>query len=289
MIYLLLSILFSSMLQVIFRIFGKLGVDNQVAITVNYLVCILVGLGLSGTGYLNELKNLESGWILHSMLLGILFIVVFIAMARCAQIHSISISTVAAKMGVLFPVLFGWLFLREHMNVALATGILCSLFSIAAIVPIRRKKLEEAGKHGLLPLLVFLGSGVIDTNLKILENNHFAEVNHYYIVTTIFLGAFLAGLIEFSRRMYRNSALLTRKNIAGGIFLGIPNYFSIVFLMKSLHQEGFSSVYVLPLNNIGIVLLSVFLSVLFFREKLTKRTIAGIVLALFGIALIGYS
>ncbi|MCB9246461.1 MAG: hypothetical protein H6606_08525 [Flavobacteriales bacterium] len=289
MIFLLLSILFSTLIQVIFRFFGKLGVDNQIAITMNYLVCVLVGNSLAESNYFAHIREGTANWLTHSLLLGILFIIVFVAMARCAQVLSISISTVAAKMGVLFPVLFGWLFLKEQMNLFLATGILCSLLSIATIVKIRKGKLSEVSRHSLLPLLVFVGSGIIDTNLKILENTHFETVDPHFVVTSIFLGAFLAGMIEFSRRMYRNRSLFSAKNLIAGVVLGVPNYFSIYFLMKALHQEGFSTVYVLPLNNIGIVLLSVLVSVVVFRELLTKRLAAGIALAILAIGLIGIS
>ena len=72
---------------------------------------------------------------------------------------------------------------------------------------------------------------------------------------------------------------LSWKQVAGGIALGIPNYGSLLFLMKALDNvEGGSSV-VFPVNNIATVAGSTLLAVIFYREHLNKWNRLGLVFA----------
>jgi drug/metabolite transporter (DMT)-like permease len=73
-------------------------------------------------------------------------------------------------------------------------------------------------------------------------------------------------------------------NIIAGIVLGVPNYFSIYFVLDSLEKLG--GIIVFPILNIGVVLLSSILSYLFYKEYLSKLNWIGIGLACISILLI---
>jgi uncharacterized membrane protein len=75
-----------------------------------------------------------------------------------------------------------------------------------------------------------------------------------------------------------------RKNIVAGIVLGIPNYFSIYFVLLALENLG--GIYVFPILNIGVVLLSAIISWLFYQEKMSKYNWLGIGLACLSIIII---
>ena len=83
-----------------------------------------------------------------------------------------------------------------------------------------------------------------------------------------------------------NGSTLEAKSIVAGFALGIPNYFSIHFLLNALNLPNLESTVVFPVNNTGIVLLSTLLAIILFKEKLTKVNWAGILLAVVSIALI---
>ena len=80
------------------------------------------------------------------------------------------------------------------------------------------------------------------------------------------------------------------KSLIGGVALGIPNYFSIYFLVKALqemHNEfQMESSSLFMVNNLSIVILSVGIGLVFFREKLDKFKIFGLFLALVSLYLI---
>lgn len=289
MIYLLLSIAMSSLIQVIFKYYSKYKIDNYQAIPFNYLVCVIMGLLLSPDTASGISQGVSGGeaWLIHSLVLGILFILIFIGMAKCAQEISISVSTVAAKMGVALPVIYGFFFLKEASSVGLVTGIILSFASIFLVARLHPDHHLKGTLAAFLPVVVFAGSGIIDLNLKIMQISYLSEIETHWMVTTIFAGAFISGTLLILWRMYRHKQKLERENVLAGILLGIPNYFSIYFLVMALNYPGYNTVYVMPLNNIGIVLLSVLLSIWLFSEKLTARIKFGILTAVVSILLIG--
>jgi uncharacterized membrane protein len=80
---------------------------------------------------------------------------------------------------------------------------------------------------------------------------------------------------------------LNKKAILWGVLLGIPNYFSMYFLVKTLGV--FPASYIFPINNIGIVALSTIIALLAFKEQLNKKNILGLGLAIIAILLISFS
>jgi multidrug transporter EmrE-like cation transporter len=68
--------------------------------------------------------------------------------------------------------------------------------------------------------------------------------------------------------------------------LGIPNYFSMYFLLKTLSAFHNTSAVVFPVNNIGILAASSLVSILFFKEKMNKLNWYGLLLSVVSIILI---
>ena len=111
-------------------------------------------------------------------------------------------------------------------------------------------------------------------------------MNEAYIITTVFSIAFVFGAIYLSYLVFFKNEKIAFKNVYWGILLGIPNYFSMLFLVKTLSYFPAASATIFPINNIGIVAVSTLVSVWFFKEKLNSKNILGLVLSLTAIALI---
>jgi uncharacterized membrane protein len=75
------------------------------------------------------------------------------------------------------------------------------------------------------------------------------------------------------------------KNIIGGIVLGVPNYYSMEFLLKAFKTDIESST-LFTINNVGIVILTTVFALAFFKEKLIKKNWVGILLAVISILLV---
>jgi uncharacterized membrane protein len=131
-----------------------------------------------------------------------------------------------------------------------------------------------------------VGSGIIDTTLNFIQKQFIPAVSESYIITTVFSIAFVLGAIYISYLVIFKNEKITFKNIYWGILLGIPNYFSMLFLVKTLSYFPDASATIFPINNIGIVAVSTLVSVSFFKEKLNSKNIIGLILSLSAIALI---
>lgn len=284
-IYLLLSIVFSTFINLVFKWFSVFKVNKIQAILVNYLVCFSIGFVLSGD--FNLLKIIGSDWFKYCIILGSLFVAIFLSMAMTTEKYGVSVNAVSAKMSVIIPVLFAYVYNSERLTIQFVVGILLSLLSIYLIT--KKKQIIIPKKYIYLPIIVFLGSGTIDTSLKLLELNYSNDISINTISYSIFLGAFLVGTTFYTIKNQFNFSNWSSRNIISGIILGIPNYFSIYFLLTAIKSFSLKSAFVFGINNIGIVLLSTLLSVIIFKEKLTLINKFGVLISVLSIFLIAYA
>ena len=288
MIYLLLSILSSSLIFVIFKGFEKYKVTILHAIIVNYLVAASSGV----VAYKKPVQwetLVTFDWFYGAILLGFVFIGVFNLMAITTQRNGLSVVSVATKMSVAIPILFGIFYYKEAINSTKAIGIICALVAVY-LVSVRSKTSEASSKKVILfPLLVFIGSGIIDTSLKFLENSYVAEGEVSLFSATIFAAAACIGLCIIGIQLALGTFKFHLKNVVAGIILGVPNYFSIYFLVSALRQPGFDSATIFTLNNVAIVTVSTLLGILLFKEKLQIKNWIGILIAIISIFLVSLS
>lgn len=285
MIYLLLSVLSSSVIFVIFKLYNKYGVNTLQAIIVNYFIACSVGL-LIDDQPLDLLRIPTEKWFPGTLILGFLFIAVFYLAAITTQRSGLSVVSVATKMSVAIPVFFGIILYRESAGILKLTGIILALIAVY-LTSIKQKDGIAIKKRNLIfPLLVFFGSGIIDTTLKFLETSYVAEVDVALFSATIFATAGIIGICILLFQAVKGTLKITLSNILGGIALGIPNFFSIYFLVLALRTEGYDSSTIFPINNVAIVMVSTFLGILLFREKLLPKNWVGIILAVISIILI---
>lgn len=222
-------------------------------------------------------------WFYYAIALGALFIIVFNLMALTTQRSGLSVVSVATKMSLIIPIIFGLLYYKEHLGLFKFIGILFALIAVY-LASAKENTARSIGKSTiLLPLLVFLGSGIIDTSIKFLEDAFVAENDVPLFSSTIFGAAAIIGLLVLLFTIFQNKFKFEFKNIIAGIALGIPNYFSVFFLVKALRSGLLDSSGIFTINNVLIVILSTVLGILLFKEKLGRKNWLGIDLALFSL------
>lgn len=288
MIYLLLSILASSVIFVIFKLFQKYDINIFQAIVVNYFFACFVGF----FGFIRETDFTlipAKLWFPGTLILGALFITVFNLAAITTQRSGLSVVSVATKMSVAIPVFFGIILYNESTGFIKITGIVLALAAVYLSSIKSREGIKIKKENLVFPLLVFIGSGIIDTMIKYLEVTYVAVNDVALFSTTIFAVAGVLGSIIIISQAALGKLRIRGKNILGGIVLGIPNYFSIYFLVLALRQEGFESSTVFTINNVAIVLLSTLLGIILFKERLIPKNWIGIILAILSILLVAYS
>ena len=285
MIYLLLSILASTIIFIIFKLFEKFNINILQAIVVNYCIAFTTGiLAYKGTITISQLPNLD--WFYYTLVLGALFIIVFNLMAITTQRSGLSVVSVATKMSVVIPVLFGLLYYNENLGAIKLFGIGIALIAVYLTSNKSDQRTVINGKLIVLPILVFVGSGIIDTSIKFLEDAYVANNDVPLFSAIIFLAAAIIGFIIIILQVMSGSFKFEFKNVIAGICLGVPNYFSIYFLVKTLRSDILESSGIFAINNVSIVTLSTFAGIFLFKEKLIRKNWIGIGLAILSIILI---
>jgi drug/metabolite transporter (DMT)-like permease len=285
LIYLLLSILASTIIFIIFKLFEKFQINIFQAIVVNYCIAFTTGiLSYNGTITISQLPNLD--WFYYTLILGALFIIVFNLMAITTQKSGLSVVSVATKMSVVVPVLFGLLYYNESLGTVKLIGIAIALIAVYLTSNKSKQEISVNRKSIVLPILVFIGSGIIDTSIKFLEDTYVANNDVPLFSAIIFLAAAVIGFIFIIIQIIRGSFKFEFKNIIAGICLGVPNYFSIYFLVQTLRSDILESSGIFAINNVSIVALSTFAGIFIFKEKLIRKNWIGIALAILSIVLI---
>ncbi|MDT0607256.1 EamA family transporter [Croceitalea rosinachiae] len=284
MLDLVLSILCSSIIFVVFKLFDSYKIQTLYAIITNYIVACLTGLFFYEKS-INLGQIPSKPWFWGTLLLGVLFILIFNLMAKTAQKVGVSVASVATKMSLVVPVLFGVLVYQEKLSMLKILGIVLAL-SAVYFTSIKQKSIAVSKRDLLLPLLVFLGSGIIDTCINYFRETKLNIEEFPIFSATVFAAAASTGLIIILIQSLKTPLKIDLKNVLGGIALGVPNYFSIFFLLRALENEYWNSASIFTINNVAIVMFSTLLGILLFKEKLSLKNWGGILLAIISILLV---
>ena len=293
MIALLLSVIASTIIFVVFKLFNKYDVNTLHAIVVNYFVACTFGLSYyyffsenTVSTVLTAIPTLD--WFVYALALGSFFIVVFYLMAKTAQQSGLTVVSVATKMSFIIPIFFGLWHYRESLGVFKLSGILLALAAVYLTSTKSRQGVPRKKGALLLPALVFLGSGIIDTSIKYLEDTYVAQ-NEVSLFSAILFGAAgCIGILILFVQGLRGDFTFQLKNIYGGIALGIPNFCSIYFLVEALKSGILDSSGIFTVNNVAIVMLSTLLGIWLFKERLLPKNWIGILLAVMSILLVAF-
>lgn len=231
---------------------------------------------------------IQQDWIFGALILGAMFVSVFFVMAKTAQVNGVSVASVAGKMSVVIPVFFGIFLYNEKITILKFLGIAIAL---VAVYLTSVKDDSGSNKNGNLiyPILLFFGSGAIDTTLKYIEINYVPEEDVAIFSGTLFSIAAIFGILILIIKYFKERTSFGFKNIIAGVVLGVPNYYSIIFLIKALQVDGFESSTLFTINNVGIVVCSTIIGLILFKEKLSIKNVVGVILALVGIVMVTFA
>lgn len=282
MLYLLLAVISASTYSILFKLFACRDIDSLQAIAFNYLTAALLGIGLS-------LESLTGGVVLDgiewglSVVMGAMFMTAFVLMARSTARAGVSVTTVAARVALIIPVVLSFLLIPDQMEPRWGAIVVILLALVLVIWQPNAKGTErrKGGNRGgvLLPVGVFLLFGTNNFCLKWAQNRMTEEGAPEQLSAAIFLFAALFAvdyyLATTRQRRFSSWALL------GGVALGVANFFTTYFMILGLAVLP-SGVF-FPIYHIGIVALVTTLGVVLFGERLSRSQIVGLAVAVAGI------
>lgn len=294
MIFLILSILCTTVIYLLFQLFKRFDVDLFPAIIINYFTCTIIAPFFSDQPYTEYFTEIPRALFTYSILLGFSFIAVFYLMSSTTQLLGVAGGTIVSRMSMIIPAGFGVLYLQEPFTFIKGIGILLALSAIYFTVGLQKREdvqddIDEPKKNSKLwlPIAAFIGVGLVDTLLKISQVKFFGNKADTNFVGLTYFWALVAGLCIIA--VFRNGdfkLLLKKKNLFWGFMLGLPNYFSIIWFYKALTTPNLHASTIFPVNSVGIVAFSSIAAIVFLREKVNVFTIIGLLLAVGAIVLL---
>ncbi len=290
MFYLIAGICANVSLFLAFRTFSIFKIDNLQAIVVNYFVCVITGMIFIGKPDILLSIDLTASWTWFAVFIGLLLVLGFYSASVTAQTMGVSVTSVASKMSMVFPVLFSLFFMKIESKEFSFFNYLGMLLAILAIYlgslresAIKKSDLSKVWMF-LLPFTVFVAGGLIDISINYSNYVLINEQNEEVFAIALFSGAAIIGLVFllFQKRK------LEWKSLVGGLYLGIPNYFSLYFVLKALTVFENNGAVFYPIYNVGIIMLSSLLAMLIFKERLSKLNFLGLGLSVLALFLLSY-
>ena len=289
MAYLVLSILVSVGIFLVFKIAGGKGLRALPFVCVNYFVAIIIG-SFSVIKGEEVILPKHPVFYLSAVIIGILFMLMFLLVHRSTIVSGISITSAATKLSVIFPVVASVIIDSNdilYIQKLIGVFILMASFLLIVFKPNMRSK---PARFIIIPVILFVGMGFVDSVVKISQQFFIPIASVELFTLLVFFVASLTGfvVIVYDRSV---SKLFKVENLVYGLFLGLFNYGSLFFLIKALNLNIVEPTFldssrIFMINNLGIIIISTLIGVVFFKEKLKVLNYFGILLSVIGFYLI---
>lgn len=294
MIYLIGSIVLTSYLTLAFKACERFNISIFPAIVFNYITCVITGSIVNRSFPIN-VGVIDTTWFRWACLMGVLFISIFNLIGITAQKNGVAVASVATKLSLIIPVVLSVYLYNESVAGWKLVGVILALLAvILTCFPDKKMQQVDQKSHKfnsityVIPLVLFLGSGLLDALINHVQMNYVnSENNNAYLISG-FLSAAIIGFTLLIIQYISKHRKFEWKHLFAGIIIGVPNYFSIWCLLHFLKQSPWETSASIPMNNMGIVLFSTLAAAVIFKEKLSLVNKMGVLLAAFAIILIAF-
>jgi drug/metabolite transporter (DMT)-like permease len=285
--YLIATILLNTILSVIFKVLPRYKVDVLQAIVVNYWVCVVTGSLTIGYMPLNA-SGVRQPWFPWALVTGACFIMLFNLIAYRTRVDGITTTTIANKLSLVIPVLLAIILYKEHDGVWSIAGIVLAFPAVYLTSRTKEGNKDKPVALGWLALL-FIGSGLLDALVNFVQHSYLpATADQSLFTIYTFAAAGSIGTVLLVVLMVLKRIQLSWRSVLAGICIGVPNYFSIYYFIRLLHSGFLQSSAAIPVNNIGILVVSTLTALLLFKERVTWLRFIGLVLAITAIIFIAF-
>ena len=286
MIFLILSVLVSTLFGISFKVIAVKNINGFQAIIVNYVVAGSLGF-LTTKSTVTPLNVFNESFFSIAVFLGIVFISSLFVISETTAKQGISVAQVANRMSVVVPISIAILFYGDGVSVSKIIGIILAIMAVY-LVSHKETQGKVADKFWwLFPLIIFVCSGIIDSSINYAQRNLLNDLNFDAFLSTIFATAFVFGFIVLLYQLVIKKEKFQLQAIPAGIILGTINFGTMYFIISALNTNVLEPSVLFPINNLSILTLSTVVSVIVFKEKLSSKNWIGIGLSLIAILILG--
>ena len=281
MTWLLLSIFAAAANFLWFKLYERWQVNTLVAVAANYPLCVALAW-LTGDVDLGSFA-FSHPWLPAAIIIGFLYVALFVLIGQSAQTLGVNITAVASKMSFVIPMAAAHLYLDIPYTATEALALLLALAAIYWQSAVQPNHTASKALSWLLPLLIFLGGGLADSLLQFTESKQLPVYQQSLFIMTLFGTAGFFGWSAVGLQLMQKQLSIKTKDLLAGALLGLTN-FTTVFALLRAFGSGLPAAYVFPMLNVGIILLTALAAALLFGEKPKGKQWWGLAAALLAIA-----
>ena len=280
-----LSVLFSSFRNTLIKGFSGYSIKHREFFGIQ---SVIFGAGSVALIFVNifDFKGISLFTFLLALLYGLILLCAQWFYTIALTLGKTAICTTLYSFGFAIPTLSGIIFWNESVSIF-------GIFGILTVVPVliisgvgSKKTTNGAGsKKYLIPLVIaLLCSGGLGIIQKIQQKSQYANQTSSFILIA-FLFALTSSLIFF---FFKKSGQkqISKRNFGFSAIVGV--IFSVCNLLNTYLAGALNSAVFFPVLNIGIILTSVVLGLIIYRERLTKKDILILLLGVIAIVLVNF-
>ncbi|MBO6524338.1 MAG: DMT family transporter [Balneolaceae bacterium] len=247
---------------------------------INYLVAACISFFITDDPLVN-VPELPPQVLILAIFLGVVFIANLFLYSASLNKIGMGISIAAMRMSLVIPIAVSIFIYGESIAGIKYFGIVLVFISLYLLLPKLKVNQSKVSVDFIFPILLFVMTGIADTSLKVFESEFAGILSEYTFLGMIFFSSFVLGMMVLA---YKKELSFSRKEILNGIIIGVANLYSSFFLILALH-EIFGSL-VFSITNVANVILGALIGFVVWKDKLSTKQKAGLILALTSILIL---
>ena len=203
---------------------------------------------------------------------GVLYFLHLLIVLASYRLAGVGVTWAFAALGIVIPVFLSWFAWGEKMSNFQWAAMAMLPVAVVLLRPTSGPHRKLTLKGDLILVLVFVMAGAIGTLHKAMEHHVGKDaIPVYQFVLFAVAAATSAGYVHFKRRRY------DRPTVALGSAMGLSNALATLFILLGLAAMPATVFY--PISSSLVIALSVIVSYLLWRERVTARQVLGLLLA----------
>jgi drug/metabolite transporter (DMT)-like permease len=221
------------------------------------------------------LPSVNEVFIIATGVNGVLFILNFFVYSKSVDANGVGPSVAAMRMSLVIPVFFAIIRYGEPFHGGVVIGLVLVVIALALMILRLGVPILQSIKDGRLLVGMFAMSGICDVFIKMYERNPSPDVHDAHFVFTIYLISMLSGLMVLAARRQLQFSL---DELRTGLWIGIPNLLTFVFMLKALALMPATVAF--SLSHLSVVLGGTVLGRTIWKDDLRPTQWLGILMAL---------
>ena len=189
----------------------------------------------------------------------------------------LSITSLIIQYSLIIPSIYGILFLNEPTSIALFIGLILLVISLL-LVNLEDKTTEKkiTLKWGIYVLISFIGNGACSTVQKVQQLKFGGEGKNEFMVIALLVSV---TLIAVSALIFERKDIVVKIKTCPYLYVicGVSNGLVNLFVML---LAVYPASIVFPVISASGIILTALIGILFYKERLSSKQIAGICLGI---------